>query len=98
MGRAAKAAADPRVRRRPPMHASRRASDRGASRGRPTAACVAGERLKRFVAVLARLQHLTLVLQAVEGGGDGGAGLGGVDDGVDVAALGGDVGVEQPLA
>ena len=52
---------------------------------------------QRLVAVLAAAQRLALVGQHGERRGDLAAGLGGVDDGVDVAALGGDVRVEQPL-
>src|SRR6187455_2721707 len=48
-------------------------------------------RSERLVAVLARHEHLALVGERGEGGGDLTAGVGRVDDGVDEASFGGDV-------
>src|SRR5690606_27358354 len=56
-----------------------------------------GNASERFVAVLAGLEDLALVGEGLEGRGDVAPGVGGVDDGVDVAALGGDVGVEEAV-
>src|ERR1700733_12131752 len=47
------------------------------------------------VAVLLRWECFAFGAEGDEGPGDGGAGFGGADDGVDVAALGGDVGVGE---
>src|SRR4051794_15611696 len=54
-----------------------------------------GARSERLVAVLAGDDALPLVRQCVERGGELTAGVGGIDDGIDVAPLGGDVGVQE---
>ena len=41
---------------------------------------------------------VALVFEGAEGGDDAGASVGGLDDGVDVAALGGDEGIGEALA
>src|SRR3546814_5356875 len=56
-----------------------------------------GARSQRHVAVLALRQLFALRAQELEAGDELDARLGGVDDVVDEPALGGDVGVAEPL-
>src|ERR1700676_2741711 len=77
------------------MSASRRAAV-----GQPEMSRQAEEevRSERNVAVFFTRVGVALVFQSAQGGDDSGAGFCGLNDGVDVAALGGDKGIGEAVA